>query len=142
MIVDMSFLGWGVTTRRALLRIAKKWPRCRTGLPRLPHALPFEMAHVAQWFHAASDISRLYILELLAQRERCVAEIQEILGAAQSSVSFHLRVLRESGLVQARRHGRRKYYGLRGDILDCMIGFTRIVGPGMHKGTCPLSCCR
>lgn len=129
-------------SRRALLRIAKKWPHCRTGLPHFPHALPFEMAHVAQWFHAASDITRLHILELLSQRERCVSEIQEILDAPQSSVSFHLRVLRDSGLVQEHRDGRRKYYGLRGETLEHMIAFTLIVGPGMHKGTCPLDCCQ
>lgn len=129
-------------SRRALLRMAKKWPRCRTGLPHLPHALPFEMAHVGQWFHAASDITRLHILELLSQRERSVSEIQEILDAPQSSVSFHLRVLRDSGLVQEHRDGRRKYYGLRGETLEHMIAFTRIVAPGMHKGTCPLACCQ
>src|SRR6266699_393689 len=50
--------------RRTLLRIAKKLPRCGPGLPHLPHALPLERAHVAEWFFAASDITRLYILDV------------------------------------------------------------------------------
>ena len=128
-------------TRRHLIRIAKKLPRCRPGLPHLPHALPVEMAHVAQWFFAASDITRLYILELLSQRERCVTELHEILGAPQSSVSFHLKVLKAAGLVGVQCVGRRKYFGLEGDTLKHMIAFALIVSPGKHKGTCVLSCC-
>ena len=128
-------------TRRHLIRIAHALPRCRPGLPHLPHALPVEMAHVAQWFFAASDITRLYILELLSQRERCVTELHEILGAPQSSVSFHLKVLKAAGLVGVQRDGRRKYYGLEGDTLTHMIAFARIVSPVKHRGTCVLSCC-
>ena len=100
------------------------------------------MAHVAQWFFAASDITRLYILELLSQRKRCVTELYQILGASQSSVSFHLKVLKTSGLISEYRDGRWKYYGLRGDTLEDMIAFARIVGPGGRKGTCALSCCQ
>ena len=132
----------GAMTRRQLLRVAKKLPRCRPGLPHLPHSLPAEMAHVAQWFFAASDITRLYILELLSQRQRCVTELYHILGAPQSNVSFHLKVLKTSGLISEHRDGRWKYYGLRGDTLEHMIAFTRIVGPGGHEGTCALSCCQ
>src|SRR6266566_9740317 len=77
----------------------------RPRLPHLPHALPLEMAHVAEWSFAASDITRLYILELLSQRERCVTELHEILGAPQSSVSFHLKVLKAAGLVGVQRVG-------------------------------------
>src|SRR6266513_1594268 len=122
-------------TRRHLIRVATKLPRCRPGLPHLPHALPVEMAHVAQWFFAASDITRLYILELLSQRERCVTELHQILGAPQSSRSA-------SGLVGVQRVGRRKYYGLEGDTLKHMIAFTLIVSPRGHAGTCALSCCQ
>jgi len=100
------------------------------------------MAHVAQWFFAASDITRLYILELLSQRDRSVTDLHQILGAPQSSVSFHLKVLKTSGLIAEHRDGRWKYYGLRGETLEQMIAFTRIVGPGGHKGTCALSCCQ
>lgn len=128
--------------RRTLLRIAKRLPRIRPGLPHLPHPLPIEMAHVAQWFHAASDTTRLAILEFLSQRERCVSELREVLGAPQSTISFHLKVLRQSGLVDERRDGRSKYYRLTGETLDLMIAVVQIVSPGKHVGTCPLSCCR
>src|SRR5690606_12082014 len=50
-------------------------------------------------FHALSDATRLSILEMLRDGERCVCELQFDLDAAQSRLSFHLRVLREAGLV-------------------------------------------
>jgi DNA-binding transcriptional ArsR family regulator len=53
---------------------------------------------------------RLRILDLLAQEELSVGELTEILGMAQSRVSGHLGVLRESALVQDRRQGTSAFY--------------------------------
>jgi len=47
-------------------------------------------------FHALSDETRLEIIELLRKGERCVCELTDTLDAAQSRLSFHLRVLKES----------------------------------------------
>jgi len=129
-------------SRRELLRFAKNHPRIRPGWPIGPHPLPVQIAHVGQWFHAISDTTRLAILEFLSQRERCVTELHQVLGAAQSSVSYHLRILRESGLVRERREGRWKYFSIRVDTLEHMSTFSQVVGPGKHVGTCPLTCCR
>ncbi|HEU4643244.1 MAG TPA: metalloregulator ArsR/SmtB family transcription factor [Gemmatimonadaceae bacterium] len=63
-------------------------------------------------FHALSDATRLAILEMLRGGERCVCELQDELDAAQSRLSFHLRVLREAGLVTDRREGRWSYYSI------------------------------
>ena len=63
-------------------------------------------------FHALSDETRLSILEMLREGERCVCELQDELDAAQSRLSFHLRVLREAGLVMDRREGRWSYYSI------------------------------
>ncbi len=61
-------------------------------------------------FHALSDATRISILRMLRGGERCVCELQDELGAAQSRLSFHLRVLKEAGLVSDRREGRWAYY--------------------------------
>src|SRR5262249_8360419 len=61
-------------------------------------------------FHALSDATRLSIIEMLRGRERCVCELQDQLDAAQSRLSFHLRVLKEAGLISDRREGRWSYY--------------------------------
>lgn len=69
-------------------------------------------------FHALSDETRLGILELLRSGERCVCELQDDLDAAQSRLSFHLKVLREAGLVRDRKEGRWSYYSIDRDGLE------------------------
>ena len=66
-------------------------------------------------FHALSDETRIAILRMLRDGELCVCELQNELEVAQSRLSFHLRVLREAGLVSDRREGRWSYYALAPD---------------------------
>jgi ArsR family transcriptional regulator len=63
-------------------------------------------------FHALSDVMRLRILDMLRNGERCVCDLQDDLGAAQSKLSFHLKVLKDAGLVTDRREGRWSYYAI------------------------------
>lgn len=70
------------------------------------------LTRATQLFHALSDETRLGILEMLRGGERCVCDLQEELDAAQSRLSFHLKVLKEAGLVTDRREGRWAYYTL------------------------------
>ena len=58
-------------------------------------------------FNAVAEPRRRQILSYLALGERSVSEIVDALECGQPSVSKHLRVLREVGLVRARREGRR-----------------------------------
>ena len=61
-------------------------------------------------FNAVAEPRRRDILVFLADRERPVSEIVAALEMEQPSVSKHLRVLREVGLVRMRREGRQKFY--------------------------------
>jgi len=61
-------------------------------------------------FNAVAEPRRREILNYLALQERPVGEIVDSLGVAQPSVSKHLRVLLEVGLVNVRRDGRRMLY--------------------------------
>jgi DNA-binding transcriptional ArsR family regulator len=61
-------------------------------------------------FNAVAEPCRREILNCLARQERAVGEIVASLGLEQSSVSKHLRVLRDVGLVHVRRDGRQKLY--------------------------------
>ena len=61
-------------------------------------------------FNAVAEPRRREILNYLALQERPVGDIVESLGIEQPSVSKHLRVLREVGLVHARRNGRQMLY--------------------------------
>jgi DNA-binding transcriptional ArsR family regulator len=60
---------------------------------------------------------RWRIVELLAAEELCVCHLVEMLGASQSLVSHHLRVLRDAGLVETERFRYWTYYRLRPDAL-------------------------
>ena len=66
----------------------------------------------ARLFRALADETRLAILDRLHAGERCVCDLQNDLDAAQSRLSFHLRVLREAGLVTDHKAGRWTYYAL------------------------------
>jgi ArsR family transcriptional regulator len=65
-----------------------------------------------QLFKAFSDETRLRILNLLAQREHCVCEFQDILRVPQPTISRHLAYLRRSGLVEERKRGKWVIYSL------------------------------
>jgi len=74
--------------------------------------------HLAAVFHALSDETRLAIVERLRRGECCVCELMDQLEAAQSRLSFHLKVLREAGLIDCRREGRWAYYWLVPEALE------------------------
>jgi ArsR family transcriptional regulator, arsenate/arsenite/antimonite-responsive transcriptional repressor len=68
---------------------------------------------IASVFHALSEPLRVQVLELLRTQELCVCDLCERLEVAQSSkLSFHLKILREAGLVRSRQAGRWIYYSL------------------------------
>jgi len=68
-------------------------------------------------FAIIAEPSRRTILSLLASSERSVGELERRLRMTQTSVSKHLRVLREAGLVEARVEAQRRVYRLRPEPL-------------------------
>jgi ArsR family transcriptional regulator len=74
-------------------------------------------------FQAIAEETRLRIVRLLSEGERCVCELQADLDTAQSRLSFHLRKLKEAGVVSDRRDGRWIYYSLVPEALEEMGSF-------------------
>jgi len=68
-------------------------------------------------FNAIAEPRRRHILELIGGDERSVTEIAEALELAQPSVTKHLQVLRDVGLVRVRRDGRRTMYRINAETL-------------------------
>lgn len=68
-------------------------------------------------YSALAEPSRRRILDLLRDREHSVNELVQQLDLSQPGVSKHLRVLRETGLVDVRADGKRRWYGLRAEPL-------------------------
>jgi len=79
-----------------------------------------EQERVASWFHALSDETRVEIVSMLASGERCVCDLTAALDAAQSRLSFHLKVLKDAGIVVDRKEGRWVHYSINRERLDEM----------------------
>ena len=78
----------------------------------------YRTERAVELFHALSDETRLQIIELLRKGERCVCDLTDTLDAAQSRLSFHLRVLRDAGIVRDRKDGRWVHYELNRDAFE------------------------
>ncbi len=76
------------------------------------------MAHI---FKSLSDENRVGIVLFLRGGERCVCEIVPHVGTSQSNVSQHLKVLREAGIIDYRRDGKRMMYFITNDTIIPII---------------------
>jgi len=85
-------------------------------------ASTLRLDEAARAFQALSDPTRLMIIDRLRRGERCVCELTGALDAAQSRLSFHLKKLKEAGLIHDRREGRWVYYRLDEDRLAALSG--------------------
>ncbi|MFB6275782.1 MAG: ArsR/SmtB family transcription factor [Halothece sp.] len=73
---------------------------------------PITSQEITAGFQALSDPLRVQVLELLQEQELCVCDLRDRVSVAQSKLSFHLKILKEAKLVQARQDGRWVYYSL------------------------------
>src|SRR4051794_33278419 len=85
------------------------WPAWRAGLT-YKAWLMNDGVVAADRFAALADPTRRHLLEQLATSDRAVTELMAGLAMSQPAVSQHLRVLRDAGLVTARKDGRHRYY--------------------------------
>lgn len=74
--------------------------------------LSYPETDIALGFHALSEPIRLQVLEHLKVQELCVCDLCDRLDLSPSKLSFHLKTLRQAGLVQSRQQGRWVYYSL------------------------------
>src|SRR5690606_11250269 len=71
-----------------------------------------EVKKAARMFAALSDENRLRLLDALRRGELCVCRLVALLGLSTSTVSKHLSILRDAGLLDSRKSGRWVYYRL------------------------------
>lgn len=92
-------------------------------------------------FKAFCDENRLRILELLQSGEKCACKLQEALNIGQSTLSHHMRILCESGVVSARKEGKWVYYSI--DQEGRAIALERLAALTVCNATAEESCaCR
>jgi ArsR family transcriptional regulator len=68
--------------------------------------MPLEMDDAVRVFAALADPARLRVLAVLADAQRCVCDIQSAAPMAANLLSYHLKTLREAGLIEGNRRGR------------------------------------
>ena len=99
-----------------------------------------DFTRTAALFHALSDVARVEIVAVLLDGEHCVCELMDVVGAAQSRLSYHLKVLKEAGLVTDRREGRWSYYTLNRNAIveaESLLGRLRPRAKrGLSGGCC------
>ena len=101
-----------------------------------------ELDALTRRFKALSDEHRLRILDRLRGGERCVCDLTDALDAGQSLLSFHLKCLKDAGLVTDRREGRWAYYTLNTEALREVESFvgslaTRVAETRWAPVCCP-----
>ncbi len=78
----------------------------------------------AQVFKALGHPTRLFMVDELSRGERCVCDLTEMVGADMSTVSKHLAVLKNAGIVRDEKRGNQVFYSLQ---LPCVVGFFECV---------------
>jgi ArsR family transcriptional regulator len=105
-------------------------------------ALDTSLVRHAAIFHALSDPRRLRILDLLRSGEQCVCDLQAGLDCGQSLLSFHLKTLRDAGIVTMRKEGRWSHYAIAPDALshaEQAVAAYRV--PTQQRRRLPVACC-
>ncbi len=97
----------------------------------------------AKVFKALGQPTRLFMALELGRGERCVCELQELVGADMSTISKHLSVLREANLVVDERRGSQVFYSLAApcvlSFMNCIDGLTgsRVATASLETVTTP-----
>ena len=84
----------------------------------------------AEIIKALAHPTRLFIVEALSRGERCVCELREGVGADFSTVSKHLSVLKNAGIVEDEKRGLQVYYRLR---CPCILNFFGCIENVLHE---------
>jgi len=83
-----------------------------------------KMEKRAEFFKALGHPSRLAMVIALGDGERCVCELQALVGSDMSTISKHLSVLRHVGIVEAEKRGLQVFYSLN---IPCTVDFVACV---------------
>ncbi|MDH4083606.1 MAG: metalloregulator ArsR/SmtB family transcription factor [Nitrospira sp.] len=92
-------------------------------------------------FHALSDETRLALLDRLKDGEQCVCELTDAMKSGQSRLSFHLKVLKDAGLVEDRRDGRWMYYSLRTQAIEELEDLVDFLKKAAKAASLARRCC-
>ncbi len=70
------------------------------------------LANLSKFLEAFSHVDRVLILRILMEKDRCVCELEVILGKSQSNISYHLRILENLNLIKGWKKGKFTHYSV------------------------------
>lgn len=100
-----------------------------------------KLEDAARSFHALADETRLQIIDRLRDGEQCVCDLTDLLQTGQSRLSFHLKTLKDAGILTDRREGRWVYYSLNLDAIEALEEFIGSIKPKSRGLRVASSCC-
>lgn len=110
---------------------------------RSTHSTPAQRAEIIK---ALAHPSRVLIAESLLEGERCVCELQKIVGADMSTVSKHLTLMRRAGLLVSEKRGLNIYYQLAcpcfSDFFRCVDLIAHPARPTARAKAAAVRCCQ
>jgi len=106
----------------------------------MPTATSHDLDTLTARFKALSDPHRLRILDRLRGGEQCVCKLTDLLDAGQSLLSFHLKTLKDAGLVTDRREGRWMHYALNPEAVAEIEEFLGALGRKADRRWKPVCC--
>jgi ArsR family transcriptional regulator len=89
-----------------------------TPSPRRDLASPDHLAATAQVFQALAHPARLLMVQALREGECCVGDLRQLVGSDISTVSRHLSVMKQAGIVGAEKRGNQVFYSL---LVPCVV---------------------
>jgi len=118
-----------VKRQKTIERLIKK---CVTGVDNIEEYLKIlknisdkysstQLSKEAKIFKALSDVIRLKILRALSERDFCVCELEYIIGLSQPTISYHLKILENAGLVRGRTKGRWTFYSIANENVNHLL---------------------
>lgn len=91
-------------------------------------------------FKALSDEKRLFILKLLKKGEKCACKLLEDMDICQSSLSYHMKILVESGIVTGRQDGKWTHYSISKKGSEYAVELLKTLTTAEDEGT-KAECC-
>lgn len=107
----------------------------------MPSLIAKDLKRTARWFHALSDETRLQVIERLSEGEQCVCDLTGMLDTTQSRLSFHLKALKDAGILTDRREGRWVYYALNAEVIEEVEQFVSSLKAHSRRLRSASKCC-
>jgi len=95
--------------------------------------MKYSYAEYVSVFKAMADQTRLNIVDLLSCGEMCACQLLDNFKITQPTLSYHMRILCDSGIINGRRNGAWMYYSINGAVIETISEFLSEINSNKDK---------